>query len=161
MATAAIEVGDKVPDFKLKDQDGKDFHFDAEIKQGPLLLVFYPGDFTAVCTKQLCNYRDRWSEFKSLGVRIVGLSGDKEEKHAKFSEEYKFPFPLLTDTDKKVAKQLGCTSKFLFGMVSRGFLLVGKDGTLLHRQVEPTPVSRPDAEKLLEVVREFKQKGSL
>lgn len=160
MATT-IEIGEKVPDFRLQDEKGKEFHLSSHLSNGPLLLVFYPRDFTAVCTKQLCSYRDQWSEFEKLGVKIVGLSDDSSDRHSEFTGKFKFPFPLLTDTDKRLAKQLGCTSKFLFGAVSRAYVLVGKDGKLLHREVEPTPISHPNADKVLEVVRDFKQRGLL
>jgi thioredoxin-dependent peroxiredoxin len=161
MSSGVVNIGEKVPDFTFQDGTGKDFHFYEEIKRGPMLLVFYPGDFTSVCTKQLCSYRDDWSQFEREGVRIVGLSNDESTRHAEFQKKHNFPFPLLTDTDKRLGRLLGCTSKFIFGAVSRAFVVVDKNAMLIHREVEPTPLTHPNAEKLLGVIRDLKQRGAL
>lgn len=159
--SAVINIGDKIPDFTLQDANGNDFHFYDEIKKGPLVMVFYPGDFTPVCTKQLCNYRDDFSQFERFGARVVGISKDSTEKHAEFQKKYNFPFPLITDTDHRLAKMLGCTSKLLFGSVSRAFVIASTDANLVYRHVEPLPVTHPRAEKLLEALLDLKQRGAL
>src|SRR5262245_28208561 len=67
-------IGKPAPDFSLRDEAGRPFHLYAALREGPLLLAFYPGDFTPVCTKQLCNYRDAIDDFRELGIGIVGIS---------------------------------------------------------------------------------------
>src|SRR5262249_7030977 len=117
-------VGKKAPNFSLLDSQGRSFEFFDALRQGPAVIAFYPGDFTRVCTKQLCNYRDNWDEFSNLGVQVVGVSKNPVEQHVKFNQQYQFPFPLLSDPDHKVAKAYGCASILLLGGISRATVIV-------------------------------------
>lgn len=152
-------IGSTAPDFKLEKSDGGHFHLAQECKQKAVVLIFYPGDFTPVCTKQLCEYQENWDEFKKWDVQLLGLSKDSAEKHEKFSKEYGFSFPLVTDVKNKVAQDYGCTSKLMFGMVSRAICIVGKDQKLLYRHVEPLAVTRRTSQDIFDALKELKSKN--
>src|SRR4051812_21023971 len=112
--TGAV-VGKRFIDFSLPDQEGNTFTLSQGLQAGPILLAFYPGDFTMVCTKQLCSYRDHLADFRALGINIVGISKNPAKEHARFAEEYGFNFQLLTDTSLDVAKRYECTSFLMLG----------------------------------------------
>ncbi len=152
---------EKAPDFTLKDQSGKSVRLADVLKAGPALLAFYPGDFTPVCTKQLCSYADNIEAFRRFGVEVVGISSDSPESHAKFAGKHGFPFALLSDPDKQVAKAYGCTSLFMLGKVSRAVFLVGKSGEILYKHVEPTVVTHRNADDLTRVLEALKAKGEI
>ena len=149
----------RAPDFSLLDDQGQTIALSDVIKKGPVLLAFYPGDFTPVCTTQLCSYRDRFSEFNNLGIQIFGISTDPSDSHVKFKEKNKFPFPLLTDPKKKVAKDFGCASFFMLGAVSRAVFIVNKNQDIVYKYVEPIAITHRKPTELLDVVSDLKNKG--
>ncbi|MEW6056914.1 MAG: peroxiredoxin [Bdellovibrionota bacterium] len=161
MAVQGIAIGTQVPEFSLKDQNGQQVQLADILRGGPALLVFYPGDFTMVCTKQLCNYRDNLEAFNQFGIQIVGISGNPSESHAEFAKEYDFSFRLLSDPKKEVAKAYGCNSLLMLGGVSRAVFIVGKNGRLLYRYVEPTALTRRKADELIEVLKDLRAKHML
>lgn len=101
-----IKVGDKAPAFTLPGTAGKLYSL-SDYSGQPVVLVFYPGDNTPVCTKQLNAYNDEMSEFDSVGAQVVGISSQDVASHDEFSSKHGFTFPLLADTDKEVSKQYG------------------------------------------------------
>lgn len=98
-----LSVGDQAPDFEGIDQSGKRWTLDELVKDSSIVLYFYPKDFTLVCTKEACLFRDAHEELSRSGVRVVGVSHDDTETHAKFAKHHRLPFPLLSDPDKKIA----------------------------------------------------------
>ena len=103
----SIEVGDVVPDFELSDEDGNPRRLSTELANGPIVLFFYPKALTGGCTKESCHFRDLASEFAAVGAQRIGISADPVERQKKFSDKHSFDFPLLSDPDRVVAKQLG------------------------------------------------------
>jgi peroxiredoxin Q/BCP len=154
-------IGKKAPDFTLKDHKGGEVTFSKVSGDATTLLVFYPGDFTPVCTKQLCTYRDRDDDFKSYGVQILGISSNSPESHAKFAEAYNFPFLLLSDPKGQTAKEYDCTSFMMLGRVSRAVFIVNKKGVILYRYVEPTILTRRKPEELVAILDDLKVNGLL
>ncbi len=152
-------IGDLAPDFTLTQTDGTQFHLAEACKKSPVVMVFYPGDFTPVCTKQLCEYQENFEKFKNWNVQLIGLSKDSTEKHRSFSRKYGFSFPLATDTKNKVAKDYGCTSSYLFGLVSRAICIVSKDQKLIYRFVEAIPVTRRTSDQIIQALDDLKSKG--
>jgi peroxiredoxin Q/BCP len=148
-------VGKKAPNFSLTSHGGANVTLLEELKLGPVMLVFYPGDFTPVCTKQLCNYRDHLLDFEKLGVRIIGISTNNSESHQKFAEKFDLPFRLLSDPDHKVAKMFECTSLLMLGRVSRAVVIINNQGVILYRYVEPTSLSRRKSEELLKILQDL------
>lgn len=149
------------PDFALPDQNGKLFQFHESLKQNPYLLVFYPGDFTAVCTKQLCDYRDHLGEFKAFDVNVAGISKNSIESHSRFATQNGFAFPLLSDPNEDVAKAYGCRSLLMFGGVSRAIAIVGKNQRIRYHYVENTSITRRKASELLDVLAQLKADSQL
>jgi len=102
----ALKTGDKAPDFTGKDQKGNEISL-ASLKGNKVVLYFYPKDDTPGCTAQACSLRDNYEALINAGYRVIGVSPDSEKSHVKFAEKYDLPFPLLADTDKKIANDYG------------------------------------------------------
>lgn len=99
-----LKVGDQLPDFTLKDQNGN-FFSSAQLKgRKPMVIYFYPKDNTPGCTKEACGFRDNYEDFTGLGAEVIGISSDSEKSHRRFADKYQLPFILLADTDKKVRR---------------------------------------------------------
>jgi peroxiredoxin len=143
-----IRNGDRAPDFELPNDSGGRFRLSQHVGER-LLLVFYPGDNTPVCTAQLCDYRDGIEEFASLGVKVVGISADDIDSHRSFRDKHRLPFELLSDEDYTVARQYGC--KGAMGM-KRAVFLVDEAGVVRHAHVEALALFRRKSEELLEVI---------
>lgn len=94
----ALQVGDPAPDFTLPDQSGEALSL-AALKGQRVVIYFYPKDDTPGCTKEACNFRDRWSAFETHGIRVLGISKDGAASHGKFVAKYDLPFTLLTDAE--------------------------------------------------------------
>jgi thioredoxin-dependent peroxiredoxin len=144
-----IRIGQQAPDFTLPDDDGGQFTLSAQSGQRTL-LVFYPGDDTPVCTRQLCDYRDGIETFADLGVSVVGISRDDAESHRRFRQRHDLPFTLLSDADMAVAEQYGCRG--LLGM-KRGVFLVDEAGIVQYAHVETVAAFRRRREELVEAIQ--------
>ena len=94
----ALSIGDPAPDFTLPDQSGAPVAL-ADLRGQRVVLYFYPKDDTPGCTKEACNFRDRWAAFEAHGIRVLGVSKDGATSHGKFVAKYDLPFTLLTDTE--------------------------------------------------------------
>jgi peroxiredoxin Q/BCP len=102
-----MEIGDKAPDFELQDETGVSRRLSEMLADGPVVLYFYPMALTRGCTAESCHFRDLAAEFAALGAQRIGISADKVEKQKRFSDKHEFDFPLLSDSDKSVAKAYG------------------------------------------------------
>src|SRR5437763_13262720 len=102
-----MQVGDTVEDFELPDETGTKRKLSDFLRDGPVVLFFYPAAMTYGCTKESCHFRDLAAEFTSAGGQRVGISADTVEKQKQFSEKHDFDYPLLADTDRTVAEQFG------------------------------------------------------
>lgn len=131
-AQKPLKVGDKAPDFTLKDQDGNDFTLSDAIGDEILVVYFYPKDETPGCTKQACAFRDQHTVFSDEGARVIGISADDVTSHKKFAEKYNLPFTLLADEGDKVRKLWGVPGS-LFGLISgRVTYIIDKKGVVRH-----------------------------
>lgn len=117
-----LEPGDKAPDFMATDQDGNTIRL-KDLRGSRVVLFFYPEDDTPACTAEVCNLRDNYKTFQAKGYVLLGVSPNDEKSHKKFAKKYKLPFPLLADTDKKIAKAYGVWGpKKLFGISYTGLI---------------------------------------
>jgi peroxiredoxin len=125
-----IEAGARAPDFTLPDQDGKPVSL-ADFRGRPLLLVFYPADFSPVCTDQLSIYQDALAEFESRGVQLLGISVDGAFCHKAFQKHLNLTIPLLADFHPKgeVARAYGLWSE-KHGVSGRALVLIDTDGVV-------------------------------
>lgn len=125
------QVGDEAPDFELQGTDGP-FRL-SDHRGRKVVLLFYPGDFTPVCTRQFCSYAERAEDVSGLDAVVVGISAQDVDSHARFVDKHGIPMPLLADTDKRVAKKLGVTAP-LVG-TRRGVIVVDEAGRVAFRDV--------------------------
>ncbi len=130
--SGSLEVGDTIPTFSLKDQDGNDFNIDAFRGQKPMVIYFYPKDDTPGCTKEACSFRDAYETFNDMDVKVIGVSADDVTSHKKFAKKYRLPFTLLADTNNKVRKQFGVPKSLLGLLPGRVTYIVNKNGIISY-----------------------------
>ncbi len=128
---AKVDVGDAAPDFELPGTGDKTYRL-ADYRGRKVVLAFYPGDFTAVCTKQFCSYRDESERLDELGADVLGISPQSVDSHERFTQEKSLNVPLLADEDKAVAKAYGVLAG---PMVRRAIFIVDEEGIVRHRKV--------------------------
>jgi len=124
-----LKPGDNAPDFTLPDQDGTQVSLSDLLEDGPLVLYFYPADFTPGCTKEACSIRDMHDEIAEAGMRVVGVSPQDEASHSKFRAKYGLPFTLLADPGKTAVKAFGVDGPLGVG-VRRATFLIDQDGLI-------------------------------
>lgn len=146
-----IQVDQQAPDFTLKDERGEDWRL-SERRGAVVVLLFYPGDDTPVCTKQLCSVRDRWSDYVATGAEIVGISTDTVASHKQFSENYELPLRLLSDVDGRVTSLYGVRS-WIPGRSARAVIVVDSQSIIRYRKVEPLSLFRPRDHQVIEAIR--------
>ena len=127
-----MHKGDVAPDFELPDQSGTPRKLSALLADGPIVLFFYPAAMTYGCTKESCHFRDLGAEFAAVGASRVGISADKVEKQKQFDEKESLGFPLLSDPDFAVAKQLGAARGPSFLPNKRVTFVIDTDRTILE-----------------------------
>ena len=120
-----LKTGERAPEFTLPDDTGKDRSLTDFLNAGATVLYFYPADFTPGCTRQACALRDLQSEIKNAGLRVVGISSQSPETHARFRSKYDLPFALLSDEDKAVIKMYGVNGPLGFGVRRATYLIDG------------------------------------
>lgn len=143
-----ISTGTEAPDFTLQDQNGNPVNL-REYRDSYVILIFYPGDNTLICTKQLCNYRDNWEEFQQRQIQLIGINPAPVEMHREFANKYNFPFPLLADTDRSVGRQYGAIG--FLGITKRAYVLIDPQGNILYSEKELTSLTRKSTYKLLSI----------
>ena len=117
-----LKQGDKAPDFKLEDQDGKTIKL-SDLEGKKSVIFFYPADMTPTCTIEACNLRDNHSIFQSKGYEVYGVSPDDAKSHQKFIAKHQIPYTLLSDPDHKMAIDYGVwDEKQLFGRKYMGIV---------------------------------------
>ncbi|GAC1440719.1 MAG: peroxiredoxin [Solirubrobacteraceae bacterium] len=137
-------VGEPAPDFEL---DGTHGRFRLSAHRGErVVLLFYPGDNTPVCTRQFCSYRDESAEIDSLGAMLVGISAQSVESHAAFTAKYGLNVPLLADVDSAVAKQYGAHAPIVG--TRRAVIVIDEQGVVRHRHDHALGLDYQDAAAL-------------
>jgi thioredoxin-dependent peroxiredoxin len=145
---AKVDVGDAAPDFELPGTEGKTYRL-ADYRGRKLILAFYPGDFTTVCTKQFCSYRDEGERLDGLGAEVLGISPQSVESHERFVKEKSLNVPLLADEDKEVARAYGVLAG---PMVRRAIFVIDEEGIVRHRKVAIVGLSFESVDDLEQAV---------
>jgi peroxiredoxin Q/BCP len=112
----ALKIGDPIPEFSLKDQHGNLFESKSLLGPTASVIYFYPKNFTPGCTKEACEFRDRYEDFIELNAKVIGISNDSTASHLRFANRYDLPFTLLADKNNKVGKMFG-VKKSLLGLI--------------------------------------------
>jgi len=124
-----LPLGSTAPDFSLPDESGRMVTLSA-LRGKNIVLVFYPGDNTPGCTRQLCEFRDHWELVRERGVEVFGVNPQSAKSHDSFSRKLQFPFPLLVDKGRHVAKLYNASGL----IVKRTVYLLGPDGVIRFAQ---------------------------
>jgi peroxiredoxin Q/BCP len=122
-----LKAGDAAPDFTLPDEQDRPVSLRELRAAGPVVVFFYPRDFTPVCTREACMMRDAHAELAAAGITVVGISADSVASHERFRDKHSLPYTLLADVDKRTIKAYGVDGPLGFG-VRRATFLVGADG---------------------------------
>ncbi len=151
----APKAGAAAPDFTLPDGNGKEWRL-SDYRGKVVVLLFYPGDETPVCTRQMCSVRDRWEDYAATGAEVVGLSTNTVESHRDFAEHHKLPLRLLADVDRRVADLYGARS-IIPGKVARSVFVIDPDGVIRYRDVRPLGLLRPKDDDIIAAIWEVQK----
>ena len=124
-----LKKGDHAPDFELNDDEGGSVSLSGLLAEGPVILYFYPADFTPICTAEACSIRDMHEDILDVDIRIIGVSPQNTSSHAKFKSQFNLPFPLLFDANKKVIRAYGVDGMFGMG-VRRATYLINEESVI-------------------------------
>jgi peroxiredoxin Q/BCP len=148
-----LKVGDTIPRFTAKDTNGNDFDSANAVGLKPLVIYFYPKDNTPGCTAQACSFRDQYEDFKDLGAEVIGISSDSVASHQKFSKQFKLPFILLSDSDKKIRKLFGVPAG-MFGLLpGRVTYVTDKNGVI--QMIFDSVLATKHISKALETIKKI------
>lgn len=142
---AKLSVSDPAPDFELRGTGDRVYRL-SDYRGTGVILAFYPGDFTAVCTRQFCSYRDDTDRLAAIGVEVLGISPQSIDSHERFARKHGLTVPLLSDMDRAVAKDYGVSAPG--GLVRRAIFLVDAELVIRHRDVKLLGLSYESAADL-------------
>jgi thioredoxin-dependent peroxiredoxin len=125
-----LKLGELAPEFQAQDQHGSTLTLGALLASGPLVIYFYPKDFTPVCTAQACSFRDVSSELAARGANVVGVSSDAVDSHQRFAQKYGVPYSLIADPERRIIKLYGAAMPIL-GRTLRVTYVIGQDRRIL------------------------------
>lgn len=141
------QVGQPAPDIDLPDGNGKRWQLN-QMRGKAVVLLFYPGDETPVCTKQLCSVRDNWERYQEAGAEVVGINSDSVDKHRRFAANHQLPLRLLSDADGQVTRAYDMNS---FLGTKRGVVVIDKNGVIRYRRTV-VPIFRPTDDEILQAI---------
>ena len=145
----AAEVGEKAPEFLLPtDSWDKKVSLEGARREGPVVLFFYPGDWSSVCTDQMAQVQEEIGRFQDKGAKVLGISADSPWSHRAWAKERGIGFPLLSNFNKKVIAEYGVKNKA--GFAERAYFVVDKEGVVRARRVEESPRDQPEVEAVLD-----------
>jgi len=149
---SSSQVGTQAPDFTLTDGSGNAWSL-SDNRGKVVVLLFYPGDETPICTRQMCSVRDRWEDYAATGAEVVGISTDSVESHKKFAEHHDLPLRLLSDSDQAVANLYGARS-LIPGKVARSVFVIDSKGIIRHRDVRPLGLFKPKDDDVIRAIHD-------
>lgn len=127
-----LNIGDEVPEFELKDQDGQLFNISKYLGKHHIIVYFYPRDESPGCTTEACTFRDNIEKFDDLNCKIIGISKDSSSRHNSFSKHYKLPFTLLSDRQNKVRQLFGVKPAIPGLIQGRKTYIINTEGKVSH-----------------------------
>lgn len=152
-----MKVGDKAPDFTLKDLNGDQWSLH-EQKDKTVVLLFYPGDDTPVCTAQLCSVRDNWSQYQATGAEVVGISMDSAKSHKSFADKYNLTLKLLSDEKGEATAKYDVKS-WIPGRSARAVVVIDKNGDIAYYKVQSLSLFRPNDDEVLAAIQNAEKRN--
>jgi peroxiredoxin Q/BCP len=146
-----MKINEPAPDFSLPDGDGKQWRL-SDQRGKVVVLLFYPGDETPICTRQMCSVRDRWDDYVATGAEVVGISTDSVESHRKFADHHELPLRLLSDADGAASKLYGARS-LIPGKVARSVFVIDANGIVRHSDIRPLGLFKPKDDETIAAIR--------
>jgi thioredoxin-dependent peroxiredoxin len=140
-----VEIGDPAPDFELSATGGRRYRL-SDFRGRWLIVAFYPGDFTPVCTRQFCSYRDAADRLDELDAEVIGISPQSLDSHERFQAKYGLTVPLLADPEREVIRAYGVLGPG--GLVRRSIFIVDPSGIVRYRHVALLGLHYEDVEDL-------------
>jgi peroxiredoxin Q/BCP len=145
-----FDLNQRAPEIDLPDGNGQRWQLSAQ-RGRAVVLLFYPGDETPVCTKQMCSVRDNWRRYQEAGAEVVGINTDTIEQHQRFSAHHGLPLRLLSDPDGSTVRAYGMKMPLL-NKVQRGVVVIDPEGIIRYRRIT-LPMFRPADADILEAIR--------
>ena len=150
----ALDVGSKAPDFTLTNQDREPVTL-SDLRGRPVVLAFFPAAFSSVCQAELCMFRDSMGALAGARAQVLGISVDSFFALKAFHDQQHFPFPLLSDFNKRVIRVYDVFNEDMIGLkgiAKRAVFVVDKDGLIRHREVLEDARNEPDYQRVFDVV---------
>ena len=151
----AVNVGAKAPDFTLPNQDREQVTLSEQLKKGPVVLAFFPAAFSGVCTKEMCTFRDSMAELNKASGTVLGVSVDTFFSLKAWADQQGLKFPLLSDFNKDVIRKYDVVNPDMIGLKDiskRAVFVIGRDGTVKHREVLDDARNEPDYAKVTQAL---------
>ena len=146
-----VDVGAKAPDFALPNQDRERVTLSDQLKNGPVVLAFFPAAFSSVCQQEMCTFRDSISELNKSNAQVLGVSTDTFFALKAWGDAQKLNFPLLSDYNKNVIRSYGVVNPDMIGLkdiAKRAVFVIGRDGTIKHREVLDDARNEPNYDQV-------------
>ncbi len=153
-----VDIGSKAPDFELPATGPETIRLSDALSAGAVLLLFYPLDWSPVCTDELCSMRDGFSEYRDMGIQVFGISVDSIFSHKAFAEKFDIPFPLLSDFNKDVSKNYGAFHEEILGLkgiAKRSAFIIDREGIVRYRWVSDDPGTLPDVQAIQQEIKKL------
>jgi peroxiredoxin len=151
----SVDVGAKAPDFTLMNQDREPVTLSEQLKQGPVVLAFFPAAFSSVCTKEMCTFRDAASELNNVKAKVLGISVDTFFAQKAWADAQHLNFPLLSDFNKTVIRQYDVVNPDMIGLkdiAKRAVFVIDRNGVVRHREVLDDARNEPDYGKVTQAL---------
>ena len=152
------EIGSQAPDFTLPNQDREAVTLSDQIRNGPVVLAFFPAAFSGTCTKEMCTFRDSMRELNAVSARVLGISVDTFFALKAWAEAQKLTFPLLSDFNKEIIKRYDVVNENIIGLkgiAKRAVFVVDRSGTIRHREVLADARNEPDYDKVRQALADL------
>lgn len=153
-----VEVGEKAPDFELPDTDLKKVKL-SDFRGKVVVLAFYPAAFTAVCTKEMCTFRDSMEKFNNFNAVVLGISVDPPFSNKAFKEHYKLNFTILSDYNREVIKKYNVFWEFPalpgYLLAKRAVFVIDREGVVRYKWVSDDPTKEPPYSEIEAVIQKL------
>jgi glutaredoxin-dependent peroxiredoxin len=147
----SVDVGAKAPDFTLPNQDRENVTLSEQLKNGPVVLAFFPAAFSSVCQQEMCTFRDSMTQLNASSAKVLGVSTDTFFAQKAWADAQKLNFPLLSDYNKDVIRKYGVVNPDMIGLkdiAKRAVFVIDRNGVVRHREVLDDARNEPNYDKV-------------